>query len=83
MDTNTIRERIRRLIASGQLPRAHPRTILGGRATEERSCAACALRILFGAAEIEADCVDDLRRAYHALCFHLLSAERDRGAAAP
>ena len=68
-------KRIREKIATGILPNVPAREIWGGRGTGA-VCAACDRPIDPSEPEIEADCVDDVSRFYHADCHILMEAER-------
>ncbi len=77
MDVDEIRRLIREKIARGLLPSTPAREIWGGRGTGA-VCAACDRPIAPSESEIEADCVDDVPRFYHAECHQLMEAERGR-----
>ena len=70
---------IREKIRSGVLPNVPAREIWGGRGTGA-TCAACDRVIGSTEPEIEADCVDEVKRFYHADCHLLMESERGKTA---
>jgi hypothetical protein len=70
---------IRRKIQSGVLPNVPAKEIWGGRGTGAQ-CAACDRTINPSEPEIEADCMDNVSRFYHAECHLLMEKERGRTA---
>lgn len=77
MNREEILRRIRAKIAAGVLPGASAHQIWGGSGSGE-VCAACDRVIDPEEAEIEADCVDEVTRHYHAACHLLVEAERGK-----
>jgi hypothetical protein len=69
--------RIQAKLASGVLPLAGPKTVLGGPSAGQR-CAGCDEKIATAEAEIEVDGPDDQRRYFHGRCFTLLTGLRGR-----
>ena len=77
MDPAELRARVQELISDGFLPRALPRQTWGGPATGDRICAACGALIEAQPPEVESDCVEGLRRSYHAACFQVVERVRE------
>ncbi len=68
---------IRKKIRSGAIPNVPAREIWGGRGTGA-TCSACDRMINPSESEIEADCIDNVSRFYHAECHSLLELERGK-----
>ncbi len=77
MNQQLVLERILAKLDAATLPAECPDRIWGGPATGQ-VCSACDERIA-NQLEIEAECVDGVRRFFHANCFAMLSLERARG----
>jgi hypothetical protein len=77
VNDDEIRRKIRAKFVSGDLPTQHPTRTWGGPGTGQ-PCAVCDELIDEGSAEIEAASADGKHRFYHARCYSLLAAERDK-----
>jgi hypothetical protein len=71
----TLSQRIEEKLQSGDLAAAVPVKTWGG-PSDGNVCAACDGSITRGAAELEAQCVDDRTRFYHIACYTLVEAMR-------
>lgn len=74
MMDDTLRARIRRKFASGDLPIKSPVKTWGGYSTGE-TCSVCDVKIV-AVSEIEVDSADGRGRFYHVRCYQLLVEQR-------
>jgi len=77
MDPAELRARVQELISDGFLPAALPRQTWGGPASGDTICAACGELIQAKEPEVESDCVDGVRRFYHATCSQIVESVRE------
>ena len=76
MDDESLARHIRGKLLGGLLPMSLPRSTWGGTCKQASICAGCDEPIAAGALEIEADCVDGIKRMYHVRCHQILESAR-------